>query len=72
MLLSVLEDVAAPLRKQCLCSMSPFSTCRGVVEAGRRAKTGVVAVDREGCGGPSALPWPLHDISALSPEGPVF
>ena len=51
--------------------MSPFSTCRGVVEAGRRAKTGVVAVDREGCGGPSALPWPLHDISALSPEGPV-
>lgn len=50
--------------------MSPFSTCGGVVEAGRRAKTGVLAVDREACGGPSAQPGPLHDISAL-PEGPV-
>ena len=29
-------------------------------------------MDREGCGGPSAQPGPLHDISALSPEGPLF
>lgn len=42
------------------------------MEAGRRAKTGVLVVDREGCGGPSAQPGPLHDISALSPEGPLF
>ena len=38
LLLSALEDVTAPLRKQRLCSMSPFSTCGGVVEAGRRAR----------------------------------
>lgn len=43
--------------------------CGGGWEKGQDRSVGM---DREGCGGPSAQPGPLHDISALSPEGPLF
>lgn len=76
-LLWILEGTAALLRKWYLCSPS-FSSCGRVVEARRKARIGMLAVNKKGCAvlwgcsahcrGPGHLshPGPLQDISPLS------